>query len=49
MSDRSTYAQMLLAGLVNTIFVGLFGLALADEVQPKESEAEVRFRLESPL
>lgn len=26
-SDRSTYARMLLAGFVNTIFVGLFGLA----------------------
>lgn len=26
-SDRSTYARMLFAGFVNTIFVGLFGLA----------------------
>ncbi len=26
-SDRSTYARMLLAGFVNTIFVGLFALA----------------------
>ena len=31
-SDRSTYARMLLAGFVNTIFVGLFGLAGATVV-----------------
>lgn len=31
-SDRSTYARMLLAGFVNTIYVGVFGLAGATVV-----------------